>query len=338
YTVKIKVSNPRLPITLDGKEAAEKEEGANIYSVLAGPYKSGESVTVEVGDSSDCPAEKLTFSHTCCDLPCNGVTRKAGYLFWLPEPEKDHVFESYKATVKNFSFEYPAGTLVTLTDDVNDILQVKAATLNKDFNAVVQKWIAEINKLIEKKTGRKAVVLTYEKSETPGFMGTLWIEEYECLLFDFNIVTTYVIAGDTEKTLDVYYTPEKTAMPKNPSSLPVVKKQIVVPAFNPVRTFNCEPERKPEQLCEKMSLKIAEVKSTIENNTLLLGVNTTGTDKVSTQFWEVLNTTPMLSNEKEFEYKPASELPSLIKIRVSVFTEKGCRVTKESSQENEQPN
>ncbi|NTW50195.1 MAG: hypothetical protein HGB19_10795, partial [Chlorobiales bacterium] len=42
YTVKIKVSNPRLPITLDGKEAAEKEEGANIYSVLAGPYKSGE--------------------------------------------------------------------------------------------------------------------------------------------------------------------------------------------------------------------------------------------------------------------------------------------------------
>lgn len=74
YTVRIKVTNGQLPMFIAGREAETVTEDGNIHFITAGPFPSGQPTDVEIGDSSVCPPQVLTFEHTCVPLVTNPDT------------------------------------------------------------------------------------------------------------------------------------------------------------------------------------------------------------------------------------------------------------------------
>lgn len=101
YTVKIKVTNGKLPLKIDGEKAdATVSETSNICFITAGPFKSGEPVTIKVGDSSNCTAQELTVTHTCIPL----------------QPQPDKVNTPYNTPVTINVLENDIGSELKLTN------------------------------------------------------------------------------------------------------------------------------------------------------------------------------------------------------------------------------
>lgn len=332
YSVRIKVTDGRLPMTIDGKQVDAVPDSANasICYITTGSIKSGESVTVTVGDNSNCPPQQLSFKHTCCDLPCNGVALDSGYLFWLPVPIAEEKLSVYRAEVVNFAFEYPKGTAIVLNEEeikkFNEILSaIPVDDLNNQFDEVVRKWIDEINGFMDK----SGISFDMEKPTKQGFFAILRIEHFECLEFDFNIVSTYRIGDNPERKLVVGYSSRGTAIPgKAPDILTHDLPQYLIPAFNTIKTFKCEPDRKPEKPCDNLDISVEIIEERFENG-LSLSFTTEKADQVDTCLWEVLDGTLFMSDKLIYDFTFMDNQYQEIEIRLSVFMKNGCRIVAE---------
>jgi hypothetical protein len=333
YTVKIKVTDGRLPMTIDGikVDALPDSTNASVCYITTAPFTSGESVTVAVGDSSNCPAQQLTFNHTCCDLPCNGKAEERGYLFWLPPPNPEQKLTAYQARVVNFTFEYPKGKIIQLTEEeiikINESLNaITVEDVNNHFDEVVLKWIEEINGL----RGKSGLRFANEKSTKPGFFTTLRIEHFECLEFDITVVSTFRIGDRQEQIFDFGYNSQGTTIPGKVSHASTrLESQYFVPAFNTIKTYKCEPERKPEMPYDNYDCTIEILDERIENG-LSVSFATAQADQVDTCLWEVLDGTLFLSNKIKYDFHFMDNQFQEIEIRLSVFMKNGCRIVTEA--------
>jgi hypothetical protein len=332
YTVKIKVTDGRLPMTIDGKrvDAVADSANASVCYITTGSVKSGESVTVAVGDSSNCPPQQLVFKHTCCDLPCNGVALDGGYLFWLPVPTAEERLSAYRAEVVNFAFEYPKGKAIVLNEEeikkLNEILNaITVDDLNNQFDEVVRRWIEEINGFLDK----SGISFDFEKPTKQGFFATLRIEHFECLAFDFNIVSTYRIGDNPERKLDVGYSSRGTAIHGKVSLVRTDDvPQYLIPAFNTIKRFKCEPERQPEKPCDNLDIAVQIIAERLETG-LSLSFKTNKDDQVDRCLWEVLDGTLFVSDKLIYDWTFMDNQFQEIEIRLSVFMKNGCRIVAE---------
>jgi hypothetical protein len=314
YTVKLLLSNPRLPITIDGKNVDSTVDDAQRHSVIAGPFKSGETVTVEVGDSSGCPARKLTFSHTCCDLPCKGMALRRGYRFPLPDPSPDLVLDV------DFWIEYPASEKIVLSNEVKEII-LKG-------NDVVD----QINTLIDKKTGIPGW-LSLQKARTSDMIAevpTWWIEYFECLelKFGFNLKWTHKAATRLSGSVEVSINPARSIITINSSNEPV--RKVLIPAFDGIAIDKCHPDSPQEPLCKEPDLRL--VTSAIpEGNTVKLAVTMEGIDEAASVLWEVPESIEKMANGERVTFSFSAISNEKEQYRVTAFTKNGCRVTKAGS-------
>ena len=314
YTVRLLLSNALLPITIDGEKVASTPQGTNFRSVVVGPYKSGETVTVEVGDSSECPARKLTFSHTCCDLPCKGMALRRGYRFPLPDPSPDLALDV------DCWIEYPKDKKTVLSDEVKAIILKGNDVVN------------QINTLIDTKTGI-AGWLSLQKaraSEMIAEVPTWWIEYFECLeqKFGFNLQWTLKAATRLAGSVEVSINPARSVITINSANEPVTKAEI--PAFDGVSIDKCHPDSLETPLCKQTDLKLF-TEAIPEKNTVTLRVSTEGSDGVAAFLWEVPGSVEKMANGDNVTFKFNAIDNTEKPYRVTAFTKKGCRVTKAGS-------
>lgn len=288
------------------------------------PVKSDNPITVKITDSIRCKAAK-EFNHKVappCDLPCKGIALRCGFRFWLPEPEPNHPYKSFGVEVPKFVFEFPQGALIDLTKEVQAIIRANPDDLTNKFGPVVQDWLTRINKLIATKAGSADwLKLEYVKLPTETF-GTLWIEYFECLKFEFHIQSFFQRPNSSER-LDMTYTPKGTAIL---DMLGVPPK--IIPPFDCLRIDKCDAQRPTENRCKEVDL-ILKINKKITDGGISLDVTTNGNDRPVAWLWEVQDGIPALSTTQKAAFTFEKFDPPVKAIRLTAFTEKGCRVIME---------
>jgi hypothetical protein len=288
----------------------------NLFTSAA--VKSGEAATVTITDGAGCKVSKQ-FKHAICDLPCAGIAQRCGFRFWLPETAGNQPYRQYSGKVPIFTFEFPQGATVDLAQDVERVIQARPEDLTQDFNRVVQSWVKRINTLISRVTQNEDWLrLAYVKSAAD-VAGTLLIEYFECLKFEFQITASFQ-RPEVQETVSMSYTPVRTAF-----TIDDIKAAI--PAFNCVQINKCDPERPEVPRCGKVDLDLTIVKD-VSRASATLDVNHTGADAPVAFLWEVQDGVPALSNKKKASFKFSNREPRQKTIRLTAFTEGGCTVTK----------
>ena len=314
YQVSVPISGGTAPYQADTGVIKD-----NLFT--SGSVKSGEGTTVTITDSVGCKVSKQ-FTHAVCDLPCEGLTVRCGYRFWLPMTDQKRFYTFYEARVESFQFEFPQGESVDLNADVNSILQSPPDALRNTFDTVVQLWITRINGLIDKKT-QKTGWMRLEYSRQPDEpVGTLWIERFECLKFDFRIAASFKRPEMLEQVL-VQYTPEGTVMKFG-------EGESTIPPYNCVETNKCNPQRAAVVRCADLDLSVTIVKKVgraAASPTVALDVRSTGQDTPVAYLWEVQDAVPPISDAKKATFKFQNRDPLRKTVRLTVFTERGCAVS-----------
>ncbi len=290
---------------------------------LSKPIKSGETVKVTITDSKGCHVSK-EFTHTVatgCDLPCDGLAIKCGYRFWLPEPdlEQKKLYAGYEAEMLKFELEFPQGGTVDLGSEVTNIIQAPPEALNQDFIQVVTEWLKHINQLIADKTGSEDWLrLEYRKSPKDP-IGTLWIEHFACLSFEFHLKIMLFFENQEEPVeMEIIYAPEGTLIPNLEAELP---------AYNCTQVNKCDPEQPPIELCKGVKLKANILTADIAFESVSLDVASTGNDEPVAYFWEVQDGIPAWATGKkaDIRFKRQSGAPTTKTVWLTVYTKKGCR-------------
>jgi hypothetical protein len=404
YTVKIKVTNGKLPLNIDGKEVtATISDAPNIHFISVGPFISGETVKIMIGDSSICPAQELTFTHTCiplqpepdtakteyktpvtinvldndagselalakaelenklqgmvvinadqtitytpnstienqdviinytvkdsygrsanatatvyvgkkpCDLPCNGVAVRRGYRFSLFATSLE-----LKSRI-SFSFEYPQGSTIDLSEEVQSILQ--------EFAGDGESFAKQINSLITKKTGRPDWLKFEYGSTEPDSLDIWWIEYFECLQFKFQMSWPIGIVTRQEPIKTITVTPTASTIVSTEGEK--ILLDVTIPAFDGTKINKCNPETPSQKLCAKVPDLMLKISQQVDGLTAILNVEPSGSDKPVAYLWEVQNGNPPISNGQKAGFTfTQSELTTKL-VRLTAFTEKGCRV------------
>ena len=311
YQVSVPISGGTAPYTA--------ETGTVVGSAFTSlSMTSGEAATVNITDSAGCKVSR-EFRHTICDLPCGGVSHRCGFRFWLPEPEPNRPYREYSGKVPVFTFEFPQGVNLDLARDVEQAIQARAENLTQDFNGVVQSWVKHINTLIARATQRKDWLrLSYEKTAADA-IGTLWIEYFECLKFEFQIAASFQ-RPEVQETMTVNYSPGGT-------TAAIGRAKVKIPPFNCVQINKCDPEQLEIPRCGKINLALRIVK-TVDGTSLTLDVEPTGDDSPTAFLWEVQDGIPPVSMKKKDQFTLSTTAPGIKTIRVTTYTEKGCAVTK----------
>jgi hypothetical protein len=290
----------------------------NIFT--SGPVKTGEEIIVTITDSAGCEVAKnfkLSVEKPC-ELPCDGIALRCGHRFWLPEPvlEQKKIFKSYDAKVQVFKFEFPQGTTVDLTAEVNDIIQASADDLNRNFANTVASWLKRINTRIAQKTGSDDWLrLAYSKSLADS-IGTLSIEHFACLKFEFRIVSSFKRPEEAE-VLDMIYMPKVTK---------IQNLEMIIPAFNCIQIKKCDPNHPSLDLCKDLDLEL-KINKKLGTQNITLSAVSSGKDKPTAYLWEVQDGIPGLSNEKVATFTFKTRTPATKIIRLTAYTENGCKVT-----------
>jgi hypothetical protein len=311
YTVSFSVSGGTPPYTVDSGTIVGK-----IYT--SDPVESEKAITVEITDSRKCEIESKEFKHTVCALPCKGIARRCGFRFWIPEPDKElkRVFNGYSAKVPAFKFDFPEGNSVDLSSEVEIIIQADVKDLNDTFNDVIQSWLERINKLIADKTGSDDWLRLEYQMLPSDSVGTLWIEYFECLEFQFHIQSEFQ-RPEVSDFLDMVYTPKGTSIENLETNLP---------PFNCVRIDKCDPSRPTEDLCKDVDLQLKINKKLTDSKTVSLDVSPSGNDQPTAFLWEVLDGIPAVSNREKMTFAFRQLEPKIKIIRLAAFTKNGCRV------------
>ncbi|RDE50476.1 MAG: hypothetical protein DVS81_11100 [Candidatus Accumulibacter meliphilus] len=325
YTATFTFGGGTPPYFVDGGKLAE-----GLFMYTTAPIGSGASSEFELVDSRNCSA-KAAFTHSCeaaCDLPCAGISLDRGYRFWLPDPDPKRPYTSVGFEVAEFSLEISAGERLDLSAQLSEILQVEDIDqLNENFADLVKQWLSRINELIAGITGNPDWLKLSYQALSPGFMGTLRIEYFECLGFDFRI-QSFVQRGEESDDLDVAYLPEGTSIRRKA----IEGNAIIVPAFDAIRIDKCHPETKPERLCpDDLNLKL-EIDVSVDGRGALLKASATGDEQPVAYLWEAQDGQPPLANGDSGWFEFTGDAGPISKrVRVTAFTKRGCRSSRETT-------
>ena len=239
-----------------------------------------------------------------------------------PEPEQKKPYTSYNAKVPKFLLEFPQGHFIDLAAEVEKIIQADVDALNKGFGNVVHDWLEQINKLISTKTGYEDWLrLEYGKSPDEP-IGTLRIEYFECLKFEFNVQSIFA-RPEIPETHDVYYVPEETKIRIESRNQNL---EATIPAFNCTQIDKCDPQHPVTDCCKDLDMQL-KIISVVEDNKLILDCTPSGKDTPAAYLWEVQDGIPALSNEKKAAFAFVQTQSTVKKIWLAAYTKTGCRVT-----------
>ncbi|MGB4850373.1 MAG: SprB repeat-containing protein [Saprospiraceae bacterium] len=282
-------------------------------------FPAGTSVKIEIVDSVGCPVSK-EFRHDAeppCTLPCDGIARRCGFRFWLPVPNPDSPYIEHQSGAVEFSFEFPKGKTFTIVNEVTNIIQASPNQLNRNFEAVVNKWLQGINDKIESLTESKdSLRLSYAQSDKDAY-GTLFIEYFECLDFKLIIRPFYSKSGDHR--FDYLYTSEGTTI-TNLATDNVDKGFI--PAFNCIEIQKCNPLRPERKLFKDANSKI-EIAKKVDKNRITTGFKVVDGDKPIFIVWEMEDANPSMSNEENPVFIIENNKKKVLNLRLTVFTKNG---------------
>jgi len=316
-----------------GKAPYSSPQGVFTGNQFTGaPVASGNAVEVEVTDSAGCKASKR-FTHVCvppCDLPCDGAAIRCNYRFWVPRggfnANGKPLLEISSPDSVKFIFEGPNNTSVDLSQEVQEIISnFDPQAFNADFKGSVQKiWIDPINKLIAKKTGNNSWLrLAYIQDDKETF-GTLQVERFECLKFEFSLITSYIYLSKSQN-YDVSYSEKGTNI--NFRSVTGAPIPIFIPPMDCETLNKCKKETVWQPLCKGAQFKLNIVEKIFKFPIFHLSATTSGATKPTTFVWEVLEATPSLANGIKVDMRLEEPIPNIIHIRLTAFSDDGCSVT-----------
>jgi len=320
YTASFEISGGTTPYVVNGTALPENQSR---FTTDLTP--SGTSVSVTVKDSRGCGTE-TSFTHTCppaCGLPCEGIALRRGFRFWVPDPDPNNPYrQQLRFSKVRFIVESASGTSVDLSAPILTILRANAAELTvQEFPKTVNAWLDSINKIIASERGLndggtvRWLTVNYEPA-SPGRLGTLWVEYFECLRFDIQMTVTIVRESASER-LQASYSPEGTVMTVNDAT-------ATIPPFEGTRIDKCKPGTPAEELCPKQLRITLKVDHAFDGMSVNLTV-TPSDDPGFTYLWEVQDATPATGNGDKFT--TTFRTPGTKLVTVTAYTKAGCLVT-----------
>jgi hypothetical protein len=322
FTASATITGGAAPYTLNGKPIA-------VSTFTTDAAASGAQVEVHVLDSNGCSAT-ANFTHTCpppCTLPCAGIALRRGYRFWIPDSDQTNAYKGVKVSGLVFSVETSPGKAIDLSGKIAPILTAQPADLTPGtFPGLVASWIAQINKIIASEPALnddKAQWLTlgYEAT-SPGRLGVLWIEYFECLKFDIRIDVDVARSDETKFT--IIYAPDQTTIVAN-------ETKTNVPAFGGTQTDKCSADPKPQLLCPKPPAFTLAITTVSANGlTRSFKVEATPPTQGLTFLWEAQGAGPALGNDNAFTttFAPFFGIAVITRlVMVTAFDKNGCTVT-----------
>jgi len=318
YTGTATFSGGTPPWTVNGKPVAAPV-------IVTDPTPSGTTVTMTVTDNMGCTAS-IDFNHTCCALPCDGITLNRDYRFFIPDANKASPYKSFNVNSVVFKVTASPGKVIDLSNDVAGIVRATATQLSPtNFNTTVNTWIKKINELIANtpelvEVGKAQWLTLGYQPVAPGRLGILAIEYFKCLDFEIEFDVTYVTSTD-QKTLEVRYTPDGTAI-KSGDFL------ATIPAFDGTTTDKCN-DTKPAPLCP--TKPDFTVSATAKPNPGVAGRPIIFTPTASvpisslTFFWEAPGGSPDMSDKQTFQTTFGTGGSKVV--TVTAFNAKGCSAT-----------
>ena len=130
------------------RAAGEQQFNDAVFATDAFP--SGTETTIEVRDSSGCPATTLRIRHTCenpCNLPLDGLSRQCAYRLWLQPPTANAPYKNYQQQAQ-ITLRFNNENLVV--PNAGQLLQLDLQALNNDFDGAVGDAVKKLNKAINK--------------------------------------------------------------------------------------------------------------------------------------------------------------------------------------------
>lgn len=335
YTYNVKNNTYRVTFEISGGTIPHTVKCTKFYedtltlpddstSYTSYPIKSGEELKVTITDSNKCSTESKTFHRDV--FPCNGKALRCGYRFWFPEPDVTlkKWYNECKIDVDQFILYDEEGKKIDLTETVKERLNLSSINVddlntNKKFNQLILSWITTITSLIENNFPfKESLLLQYNSPDTnKEFIGTLWIEHFECLQFEFCIKGSYTYDNNTHD-VNICYSHKGT-------KVTVGETIINIPPFSCIQIDKSDPNRLDENIiCDSFPPDLhLQTPDKLEGTTLQ--ASATGKDQASASYlWELQDGTLTSTKEFSIELTPGDRK----KVLLTAYTEKGCRVSK----------
>ncbi|MGO4700577.1 hypothetical protein [Dyella sp. 2RAB6] len=319
YTATASITGGTPPYEVNGQPAPSA-------IIVTAPTPSGATVSVTVQDSKGC-AVGAQFTHACCTLPCGGTSLNRNFRFFIPDPDTnpDNAYQSFNADGVVFTVEADTGKPIDLSAQVAKILVASKDQLTgAQFQNTVNGWMAAINRLIASTPGlaqaNKAQWLTLGyKPMSPGRMGVLTLEYFQCLKFDIELNSTWVLPN-AKQSMAFAYSPNGTSIKSGDGALSV-------PAFDGVSIEKCADTPKPANLCPvppAFGIQLQGPGSANVGAATTFSVNVTPAQDGMNYVWEAQGGTPAMGNGAKFVTTFNTVGSKLIS--VTVFNANGCSV------------
>jgi hypothetical protein len=268
------------------------------------------------------------FNHECCTLPCGGASLNRNFRFFLPDPDSnpDKPYTGFSADGVVFTVEAEPNKPVDLSAQVAKILVANQDQLSgARFQSTVKGWMTAINKLIastpELAQDGKAQWLTLAyKPMTPGRLGVLSIEYFQCLKFDIRITSAWAHPQD-KQTMAFTYSPDGT-------TINLSDTEVAVPAYDGTSIDKCSDAPKPVNLCPvppEFGIQIQGPGSVTVGTFAGFAVNVTPPQRVMNYVWEAQDGSPAMGNGPRLDTSFRTGGAKLVS--VTAFNASGCSVT-----------
>jgi len=320
YTATASITGGAPPYEVNGQPAPSA-------MIVTAATPSGASVSVTVQDSRGC-AVGGEFTHECCTLPCGGASLNRNFRFFIPDPDTnpDNAYQSFNADGVVFTVEADTGKPIDLSAQVAKILTASKDQLSgAQFQNTVNGWMAAINKLIASTPGLaqpgKAQWLTLGyKPLSPGRLGMLTIEYFQCLKFDIELTSTWVLPN-AKQSMAFVYAPSGTSIKSGSGG-------VSVPAFDGVSIDKCADAPKPVNLCPvppEFGIQAQGPGSGTVGGSSEFSVNVSPPQSGMSYVWEAQGATPAMGIGPKFVTSFNTSGTRLV--TVTAFNANGCSVT-----------
>jgi hypothetical protein len=289
------------------------------------PMPSGQSVAVTITDRAGCRVSR-EFSHTVCELPCGGQSRRCAYRLWVQPPSGPAQYSSYQQEGIRFrfngqSFELPSALLQLEVQQLNSSFDDAVAVAVKRLNAAINGALTE--SLGEQERDR--LVISYSPAANDPFRSLL-IEHFVCDTFSIEFDYTYA-KPEITFSLTMRYGNETVGGAAFDGAVLLnrrLNKETRVPAFDCSERNQCD-DSPFRRLCEDANpqpfIEIERLPD--ENGFRLAGKVVDASVAIAAWVWDVF---------KAFTFEPFYEgqkveahfQPPRGEVRLTVITDKGC--------------